>query len=87
MRTDLPNNPYVSNMMSFTNRLSSANENTLSANKKTIMPADVFKALDEIEYGFMREKLEAEFASSFSLLPSPTAPFLLLEPNIQILTL
>jgi hypothetical protein len=28
------------------------------------MPADVFKALDEIEYGFMRERLEAEFASS-----------------------
>lgn len=27
------------------------------------MPADVFKALDDIEYGFMREKLEAEFAS------------------------
>ncbi|KAK3362735.1 histone-fold-containing protein [Lasiosphaeria hispida] len=41
---------------------SNANEFTLSSNKKTIMPADVFKALDEIEYGFMRERLEAEFA-------------------------
>ncbi|EGZ77575.1 histone-fold-containing protein, partial [Neurospora tetrasperma FGSC 2509] len=39
-----------------------ANEHTVSSGKKTIMPADVFKALDEIEYGFMREKLEAEFA-------------------------
>jgi hypothetical protein len=28
------------------------------------MPADVFKALDEIEFGFMRERLEAEFAST-----------------------
>lgn len=41
---------------------SASNEFTLSANKKTIMPADVFAALDEIEYGFMRERLEAEFA-------------------------
>ncbi|KAK3394777.1 hypothetical protein B0H63DRAFT_461922 [Podospora didyma] len=39
-----------------------ANESTLSSNKKTIMPADVFKALDDIEFGFMRPKLEAEFA-------------------------
>lgn len=41
----------------------SANEFTVSSGKKTIMPADVFKALDDIEYGFMRDKLEAEFAS------------------------
>jgi hypothetical protein len=27
------------------------------------MPADVFQALEDIEYGFMREKLEAEFQS------------------------
>ncbi|OIW35138.1 histone-fold-containing protein [Coniochaeta ligniaria NRRL 30616] len=39
-----------------------ANEWTMSGGKKTIMPADVFRALDDIEYGFMREKLEAEFA-------------------------
>ncbi|KAK3902214.1 histone-fold-containing protein [Staphylotrichum tortipilum] len=39
-----------------------ANESTVASNKKTIMPADVFKALDDIEYGFMRERLEAEFA-------------------------
>ncbi|AEO65878.1 uncharacterized protein THITE_2113448 [Thermothielavioides terrestris NRRL 8126] len=47
----------------FINHLANAaNEFTVASNKKTIMPADVFKALDEIEYGFMREKLEAEFA-------------------------
>ncbi|KAK3330188.1 hypothetical protein B0H66DRAFT_597735 [Apodospora peruviana] len=39
-----------------------ANEFTVSSNKKTIMPADVFKALDDTEFGFMRERLEAEFA-------------------------
>ncbi|KAK3301109.1 uncharacterized protein B0H64DRAFT_429035 [Chaetomium fimeti] len=39
-----------------------ANDFTVGSNKKTINPADVFKALDEIEYGFMRERLEAEFA-------------------------
>ena len=33
-------------------------------NKKTIMPPDVFRALDEIEFGFMRERVEAEFAST-----------------------
>ena len=37
------------------------------------MPADVFKALDDIEYGFMREKLEAEFASE--LPPTHSLPF------------
>lgn len=47
----------------------SANEFTTSANKKTIMPADVFKALEETEYGFMVERVEAEFAS-----PSPLSP-------------
>ncbi|KAB5536489.1 hypothetical protein GE09DRAFT_1140066 [Coniochaeta sp. 2T2.1] len=39
-----------------------ANEWTQSGGKKTIMPSDVFRALDDIEYGFMRERLEAEFA-------------------------
>jgi hypothetical protein len=43
----------------------SANEHTFNANKKTISPADVFKALDDIEFGFLKEPLEAEFASSF----------------------
>ena len=56
----------------------SANESTVASNKKTIMPADVFKALDEIEYGFMRERLEAEFASTFPpsnpSLPAPATP-------------
>jgi len=62
----------------------SANEFTLSANKKTIMPADVYKALDEIEFGYMRERVEAEFASRFfhpcpplilSQLTSPAVEF------------
>ncbi|KIH87178.1 cbf nf-y family transcription factor [Sporothrix brasiliensis 5110] len=39
-----------------------ANTLTTNAGKKTIMPADVFAALDDIEFGFMREQLEAEFA-------------------------
>lgn len=41
----------------------SANEHTLNNNKKTIMPADVFAALDDIEVPFFRERLEAEFKS------------------------
>lgn len=40
----------------------------MSGGKKTIMPADVFRALDDVEYGFMREKLEAEFASQYLFL-------------------
>lgn len=48
----------------FINHLSNAaNELTQLSGKKTIMPADVFRALDDIEYGFMRDRLEAEFAS------------------------
>ena len=58
-----------------TGTTSSANDFTVGSNKKTINPADVFKALDEIEYGFMRERLEAEFASTH---PSPP-PF---EPQL-----
>ncbi|KAJ4417084.1 hypothetical protein N0V82_006366 [Gnomoniopsis sp. IMI 355080] len=47
----------------FINHLANAaNEVTTLQNKKTIMPADVFRALDDIEYGFMRERVEAEFA-------------------------
>ncbi|KAK3310406.1 uncharacterized protein B0T15DRAFT_518456, partial [Chaetomium strumarium] len=47
----------------FINHLANAaNENTVNSGKKTIMHTDVFKALDETEFGFMREKLEAEFA-------------------------
>ncbi|PHH69112.1 hypothetical protein CDD80_7008 [Ophiocordyceps camponoti-rufipedis] len=41
---------------------SHANEHTASAGKKTISPADVFKALDDTEFSFLREPLEAEFA-------------------------
>lgn len=41
-----------------------ANEVTSLQNKKTIMPADVFRALDDIEFGFMRERVEAEFSST-----------------------
>ncbi|PNY24343.1 DNA polymerase epsilon subunit D, partial [Tolypocladium capitatum] len=47
----------------FINYLAShANEHTTNAGKKTISPADVFKALDDIEFSFLREPLEAEFA-------------------------
>ena len=35
------------------------------------MPADVFRALDETEYGFMRERVEAEFASPFPPFLNP----------------
>ncbi|KAI0838881.1 histone-fold-containing protein, partial [Hypoxylon sp. FL0890] len=46
----------------FINHLAAAaNEKTQSTNKKTIMPVDVFEALEEIEFEFMRERLEAEF--------------------------
>ncbi|GAP82981.1 putative DNA polymerase epsilon subunit d [Rosellinia necatrix] len=40
---------------------SAANEHTQNNNKKTIMPADVFAALEDIEFPFFRERLEAEF--------------------------
>ncbi|TFB04079.1 DNA polymerase epsilon subunit D [Trichoderma ghanense] len=41
---------------------SHANENTVAAGKKTILPADVFKALDDTEFSFLKGPLEAEFA-------------------------
>ncbi|KXJ91922.1 histone-fold-containing protein [Microdochium bolleyi] len=40
---------------------SAANEHTLDNNKKTIMPADVFAALEDTEFSFFRERLEAEY--------------------------
>ncbi|GAB0142453.1 hypothetical protein EsHS_00003001 [Epichloe bromicola] len=47
----------------FINYLAShANEHTMAANKKTISPADVFRALDDVEFSFLKEPLEAEFA-------------------------
>lgn len=55
----------------------SANEITLNANKKTIMPADVFKALEEIEFDFLKEPLEAEFASTYLDEPFLGGPCLL----------
>ncbi|KAI0014540.1 histone-fold-containing protein [Xylariomycetidae sp. FL0641] len=46
----------------FVNHLANAaNEHTMGANKKTIMPNDVFEALEDIEFPFLRERLEAEF--------------------------
>lgn len=54
----------------------SANENTVAAGKKTISPADVFKALDDTEFSFLKEPLEAEFASTSAYnLPKNTTPF------------
>jgi hypothetical protein len=52
----------------------SANEHTFNAGKKTISPADVFKALDDIEFGFLKEPLEAEFASQSTPLRQPLPP-------------
>ncbi|KAK1471830.1 DNA polymerase epsilon subunit D [Colletotrichum cuscutae] len=47
----------------FINYLAShANEITTNAGKKTVSAEDVFKALDDIEFGFLREPLEQEFA-------------------------
>lgn len=48
----------------------SANENTVAAGKKTIAPADVFKALDDTEFSFLKEPLEAEFASTYMHMAS-----------------
>ncbi|KAI8629173.1 histone-fold-containing protein [Xylariaceae sp. FL1651] len=46
----------------FINHLANAaNEHTLNNNKKTIMPGDVFAALEDVEFPFLRERLEAEF--------------------------
>lgn len=45
------------------------------------MPADVFRALDEVELGFMRERVEAEFASS-SL---PSLPFMKIRGFLGVL--
>ncbi|KAH6898923.1 histone-fold-containing protein [Thelonectria olida] len=39
-----------------------ANTITAEAGKKTVTPADVFKALNDTEFQFLREPLEAEFA-------------------------
>ncbi|KAK8048587.1 hypothetical protein PG994_010317 [Apiospora phragmitis] len=46
----------------FINHLASAaNERTLSSGKKTILPDDVFEALEDIEYSQFRDQLQAEF--------------------------
>ncbi len=44
----------------------SANEHTLAANRKTISPIDVLKALDDIEFPEFKDRLEAELASMSS---------------------
>lgn len=48
----------------------SANERTQNSNKKTIMPPDVFDALDDIEYPEFKELVQQEFKS--------TVPFVLI---------
>jgi DNA polymerase epsilon subunit 3 len=40
---------------------SHANEHTLNANRKTISPEDVYKALADVDMAFMKEQLEREF--------------------------
>jgi hypothetical protein len=37
--------------------------NTQGANRKAMQPGDVFKALDDLEFGGFKERLEAELAS------------------------
>ena len=49
---------------------SSANEHVQNAGKKTVMPTDVFQALEDTEFGFLREPLEAEFASAYHSHPN-----------------
>jgi len=44
-----------------------ANENAANAGRKTISPQDVLKALDDLEFGDFKPRLEAELASSFPL--------------------
>jgi hypothetical protein len=56
----------------------SANENTVAAGKKTISPADVFKALDDTEFSFLKEPREAEFASMSALETPPPSAYILL---------
>ncbi|KEZ44638.1 Nardilysin [Scedosporium apiospermum] len=41
---------------------SHANEHAQNAGKKTVLPADVFQALEDTEFGFLKGPLEAEFA-------------------------
>ena len=48
----------------------SANEYAQNANRKTIAPADVFKALEDLDFDF-KDRLEAELAS-----PSPSPPII-----------
>ncbi|KAF3355522.1 hypothetical protein VdG1_06934 [Verticillium dahliae VDG1] len=48
-----------------------ANEHTLNAGKKTIDPTHVFKALEDTELSFLKEPLEAEFASASPILSCP----------------
>jgi len=43
-----------------------ANENAASSGRKTISPQDVLKALDDLEFGDFKPRLEAELASSFT---------------------
>ncbi|KAK4190511.1 histone-fold-containing protein [Podospora australis] len=52
-----------------------ANEHTVSSGKKTIMPADVFKAIEDTEMGFMKERLEAEFAKFNSIQTSKRSTY------------
>jgi hypothetical protein len=48
------------------------------------MPQDVFQALDEIDYGFMRGRVEAEFASESGLATaSPRVTKLITSARIQ----
>jgi hypothetical protein len=45
--------------------LTSANENAVTQNRKTIAPADVFKALEDLEFPDFKPRLEMELAREF----------------------
>ncbi|ODA81944.1 hypothetical protein RJ55_00449 [Drechmeria coniospora] len=47
--------------------VSHANQHTVNAGKKTINPDDVFKALDDTEFSFLRESLEADLAKFMAM--------------------
>jgi hypothetical protein len=48
----------------------SANDHAVSNNRKTVTPQDVLNALEDIEFGDFKPRLEAELASKliYSLL-------------------
>jgi hypothetical protein len=59
-------NPHRPSALAYANHPppNRANEYAQNANRKTIAPADVFKALEDLEFDF-KDRLEAELASTY----------------------